>query len=312
MTRPSVLAVLLAAGLSATFAVAQQPTKQPPQFRPFGGVTPEQFYQSSVARSADQLAGELAATKTAAAGLMPQSRTAVSTRADQAAAAARDVARQARRSPDRAALDREYQSVRTAVKELESTVAQTQAGPALAGALSRVGYARRQLAATVAGGDRNPDRVKGVAAELAEGLDHQAEELRTVAAEKLGPMLNQTADPAILRFVRTARRMHRNLDDSGDLNQARKDYAAVTERWGEVVNALRQVNKLPPAVRVQVGRVDGLYRKLGDAVAQPPLQGILAFGSLPAATPPNPMAGGEWVWVAGQGWLWKPALPRSW
>ncbi|HEX4609112.1 MAG TPA: hypothetical protein VH092_12970, partial [Urbifossiella sp.] len=97
----TVFAALLALAGSAAAA-------PPPVFRPFNGVTPEQFRASAIARWADQVVFDLGTLKTEsnAPGVAPPARSAIATTADRAAREALGLAQAARQPKlDRGRLD---------------------------------------------------------------------------------------------------------------------------------------------------------------------------------------------------------------
>jgi hypothetical protein len=316
MPRRALAAVALL--LAATTAAAD-----PPRFKPFNGVSPEQFYQSSVARWADQLALDVGEVRAAANRAPTVPRQQVEAAANNTIRAAHDLAALARRTADRGQLYRAETNVDAMVAALDRTIGQFPAGaPVFAESLARVAYDRQQLAVAILGTDRSPDHTRRVAAQLAEGLDHQAQELRALTESQLGPAFERDTGRSAARFARAASRLHRNLDAGAAPAAALNEYAAVTRVWGEVSTQLGNVPRLSPAVRAQAARVDGLYRKLGEVLTgsaaplattvavQPPMGAVAPPAPQPpmGATPPAPLGpNGKWIWEPGTGWLWDPA-----
>ncbi|MBN9524236.1 hypothetical protein J0H58_37945, partial [bacterium] len=214
----------LAPLLTLVAAVPAQPPAPPPALRPFGGVSPDQFRNSTVARWADQIGLDLGTLKAAASApqVPPPTRAAVGAAADRAAGEAAAVARAARRAADRRAevahenLDRELARLTALVRQ--DPAARAAAGPALA----RVRYADQQLEAALAEGDRDPARLRAAVVRLADSLEDQADALRDLIADRGG------FDPATVQAVRglagAARQFGRAVRYTGDLDAARRDY----------------------------------------------------------------------------------------
>ncbi len=283
---PSIALALAILGgvLTATVATAQPRT--PPRFRPFNGVSADQFYQSSVARWADQLAHDLGVVKAelGASRLPPPTRGALIGHTDRTAAAAVGLATAARQSPDRGRMYAAFAGVEAAFGELNTLAVRTgNLGPAYA----RVVYDFQQLSVTITDGDKNPDRARRSVIRLAEGLDEQSDVLRSLADEKLGPRFTRELDQEIQQFARKAQKLHRDLNAKGDLALAGQALPSLGQTWGQVVTLIDRVPNVPPGVRGQAARVDALYRRLAERIAvvvppPAPMPGVVVL-------PPPPM-----------------------
>ncbi|MDB5306991.1 MAG: Alkaline phosphatase [Gemmataceae bacterium] len=281
---PTTIRVLALLSLVMTAAAATADPKKPVKFKPFGGISEERFYQSAVARRADQLVVDLTTARAELTSLRvpPPVRDEIAARVDRAAAAATSLATLARKTADRGQLYRALETVETEFAGLnELTTRNASASPAFA----RVGYDVQQLAAALTEGDTDADRGKESVARLAGALDEQADDLWTTADHQLGAAFTRDADRAIRKFARAARQLRRNLEATGDLAKAAAAFPAVGQAWGEVVAQLDRVPNLPAGVRDQVTRVDGLYRRLGERVA------VLATPAPNPGVPPPPVIG---------------------
>ena len=285
MTRPRFLAPLL---LAVTPAVAPaqaggwfgSPQPPPPPgavpargqpFKPFGGVSADAFYQSSVGRLANQLTLDLAAFRTdlAAARLGFREKQAVAERLDDAARAVQSLERITREG-NRWAIERAVGGVEGELADLNRAVERNAVGqPALSAGLARLTYTGRQLEAAAGAGGRpvGGDQLARLVARTADDLDHQAEELRAMAVEQLGP--DPAFERAIVTVSRTARRINRLIDDKGQLDEARKLLPAEVEGWKVASGMLNRVPNLAQAVATQAGRVDALSRRLTDLLGGP-------------------------------------------
>src|SRR5436305_1790929 len=296
MTRIAALLIALAglAAWAAGPAAAQlppmqpmQPPGQPVQLRPLGGMNQEQFYRSSVARWADQIGLEVEALKAEVAGtnLGMGPKGAIITRADAAAAAARNLGQLARQGRDRAALYRAYTELEKAVAELNAAVHQyPQARQVAADNLGRVGYDTQQLGAALATGDASPEHLTRVVIRMAESLDDQAELLRDMLGDAAPPGYDRNADVSLRTFARACRQTARTVRETGNLDRARADYTTVLAvGWANVGNQIARIPTLPPEVRAQLVRVDGQFRRLGHVLQ------VGGMGPNPGPPPPAPL-----------------------
>ena len=288
MPRPALVAcvlLLLFGHLAAPVAMGQPPRPLPPRFRPFNGVSAEQFYQSSVARWSDQLVHDLGVLKEelATTRLAPPVRTTVAAHADRTATASATLAALARQTGDRTRLYPAFGRVEGEFQELHTFVARS---GNLGHAYARVGYDYQQLAATLFEGDRDPGRGKRSIVRLAGGLDDQAAELHARAVEKLGPGMSRELDLVIRKFGHEAQMFHKALNEHGDIARASQALPPLGQVWGEVVVLLDRVPNVSPVVRGQAARVDSLYRQLTERVAvfvPPPVVPV------PGVPPPPPL-----------------------
>lgn len=267
----------LAAVTTALTAAAQIPKTQFQPFAPNAG----NFYNSSVGVWADKLALDLDATRTAVNGsrLSPFTKRAVNERVQLAIESVEAVQRVARRG-SREQIKAAYVGVENALTLLDRTVrADLQAGPVAAPFLARVSYANQLLYAAILTGDAAaPDQGRNLVARLAHGLDDQAGELRNTIDDQMAD--SRQLDQAVRVFTRAARRMDRNLDDGGSLQQAQADFQAVAASWNVVATLIGRTPTVTPAVRMQAARVDGIFRKLAGVLTGggivPPGGGIIA------------------------------------
>ena len=256
------LAALLA--LSAAATASAQPT-----FQPFGTPNKSSFYNSSVGVWADKLELDLEAMRTAVATarLNPFTKRALAERGQVAIEKVENLQRVVRRGGTREQIGTAYLPVEVALTDLNRVVqSDVQAGPVVAPSLAQVSYANHQLYATLTSGTPQPDQGRKLVARLAHALDEQGDELRSTLDEQVGNALDRQLDVAVRSFTRAARRMDRNLDAGGTLAQAKADYDAVSVSWGAVATMLGRAPNLPPNIRLQASRVDGLYRKLGGVL----------------------------------------------
>ena len=280
------LAIVVA--VTTAVAAAAQVT---PQFQPFGGGNKGGFYNSSVGVWADKLELELDSLRTAvtAGRISPFTKKAINDRVVVSMEIVEQLQRVVRGGGNREQIKIGYQKVEVALAELNRIVqTDVTAGPYVAQPLARVSYTNQQLYATLISGDAKPlpDQGRQVVARLAHALDEQADELRGVMDDQMGDGVNRQLDQAVRTFTRAARRTDRNLDDGGNLQQAKADFDTVTVAWSQFGGLLNRTPNVTPGVRLQAARVDGLYRKLG---------GVLASGGVvggPGGLIPPPPGGG--------------------
>jgi len=250
----------------------------------FGGVSPDQFYQSGVTVSAGQLAAEVGALRAEIdrSAADPATRTTLIRLADQAAAAADAFRRAAAATADRARLYRAHEPVDQAVRNLATAAARLGASTAgFADALARVRYADQQVHTAMTGGDTSPGVTRSRAARLAAGLEAQTARLRDLVAAtpalaadpRLGPELRAVADRAA--------RVRQTLDAGGTPDQAAPDFRQAAAGWSGVADPLTRGFAGRPAVRQQAARVDGLFRALNDVI--PAAAGPPAYTPVPQA-----------------------------
>jgi hypothetical protein len=283
-------------------------------FRPFNGVSPEQFRQTKIARWADQIGVEVVQVKADvnAPNVAPPVRSGVATAADRLARDAAELATAARTPGPGGRLDALRAGVDRAAGQLVAVTRQDPAAEAATRqALARVRYSVQQLDAAFAEGHRDPAALRPVVIRLSDSLEDQADALRNLTADRAG------FDPGLTQAVRglsaEAKQFSRLVRDTGDLGKARQEYATtLTARWAAVAAPLGKA-ALPPDVRGQAARVEGVYRRLGRVLAADP-------GAPPAAPPTepppfDPKAGG-WRYVPPDpklggpgGWVYAPPDP---
>ncbi|HEX4612732.1 MAG TPA: hypothetical protein VH092_31345, partial [Urbifossiella sp.] len=142
------------------------------------------------------------------------------------------------------------------------------------------------------------------AARLAAALEDQAEVLRHLTSDRPVAGVQPGLPQAAQRFAAEAKQFGRLVRDNGSLDKARQDYGtALTASWVAVSGPLATVKILPPDVRAQAARVDGLYRQLGK---------LLAGGVDPGQPPPAPPVGAPPPFDPKiGGWRFVPPDPRT-
>ncbi|MDY3551662.1 VCBS repeat-containing protein [Gemmata sp. JC717] len=266
------LVLALAAG-----AAAQPPGgKAPPvvQFKQFG-TTPEQFWQSSVARWTGQIALDLETVKgeVAAAKITPLGRAAINAQIENSLRQVYELDQSVRKGAPKDKVFAEFGEVERALGGLLSAIEQSPAARQAAGpTLARIDTANQQLAAAVGAGDNSPERAKRRLLRLAEAVDDSTEELRTRVVDEIPT--ERGLDRALATSAREARLLTRRLRDDANPELLRQTATVMIERWAEAVAILSRLRNLPPAVTAQVTKVDGLQRRLagalGGAVPTPP------------------------------------------
>jgi hypothetical protein len=261
--------VLVASAAAAT----AQPGGRPPaviQFKQFGS-TPEQFYQSSVARWTGELNLDLEVVRADVAGakLPPVPRAAVAAQLDNAILQTLELDQLARRGAPREKVYAAFADVEKSLNALFAVMAQhPPAKQAAAAALGRVDGAYHQLAVAVGAGDNDPARGKRRLIRLAEAIDDSTEELRAAFADTVAP--DRGVDRALMLYAREAKLLARRVRDDADPDLVKRTYEAMAARWADAAAPLARVRPLPPAVLAQAQRVDGLHRRLGAVMNLPP------------------------------------------
>ncbi len=275
---------------AASAAATAQPGKPPPvvQFKQFGA-TPEQFYQSSVTRWTSQLALDLEAVKGNVAKLPPPVRAAVTAPADAALRHTAELEQLVRRGAPKEKLFAEFSEVERALNALAAAAVQhPAAGQAAAGPLGRTDSAFHQLATALGAGDNDPARLKRRLIRLGEALDDGAEDLRAHVGDQLPN--DKALERALGLYSREARLFARRVRDDTDAATLGRSYAAMGERWAEVVTLFGRVRTLPPDILAQAVKVDGLHRRGGAMLNLPPF---------PPGTNPLLPTGKQFAYVVG-------------
>jgi hypothetical protein len=284
------LALLVGAAVGASAQPGGRPSAVV-QFKQFGS-TPEQFYQSSLARWTGELDLDLDAVKGDVAGarVPPGVRAAIGAQVDAAIAQTRELDQAVRRGAPRDKIYAAFTDVERAFGAL--TAALNQNPPvklAAAVSLARADGAFQQLATAVGAGDNDPGRVKQRLIRLAEVIDDGAEELRTQAADLLNA--DRPTDRALAQYAREARLLGRRVRDAADPDTVKRTYEAMVARWVDAGALLVKVRPLPPAVLTQAQNVDGVHRRLGAVLNLPPYP--------PGVGPPAFVPGKQFAFAVG-------------
>lgn len=258
----------------AAGAAAQPPVgKAPPlaQFKQFGA-TPEQFWQSSVARWTGQLALDLETVKAevAAAKVTPLGRAAINAQIENSLRQTYELDQSVRKGAPKDKVFAEFAEVERALAGLLSAIEQSPAAKqATAATLARIDTANQQLAAAVGAGDNSPERAKRRLLRLAEAVDDNTEELRTLVGD-IFPA-ERGLDRILAAAAREARLLARRVRDAASPEVLRATETALTERWAEAVAGLNKVRALAqPPVAAQAAKVDQLQRRLATALGVTP------------------------------------------
>src|SRR5437879_2108437 len=191
-------AIALSAGTDNSNA--QPPQKGPIQFKPFGGVNPEQFQQSAMTRWIGQVlleAGEVRSDVTESKLGFGQ-KTLINSKADAVIQAAENLHRLAKQGANRNQQAQAFALLDQTVNDLGGVINQNILAKQVAGeALGKLEYATQQLGGIFASGvGGDPASRLKFALRLSDALDDQTEALRELAAERLGqaytPDLDQT------------------------------------------------------------------------------------------------------------------------
>jgi hypothetical protein len=292
MTRTKVLgaaAVLFAAALGASgqnpparvFGIPAQPKGPAAGFgRPLPlkglGKTPEQSPQASAKTWTDRLFADLEQLKLEVnrPRIPAAAKKALTDRVDAALGQA-DALEKVLGQNNRNQWYRAYGELEAALAELGKAVGQHAGNvPAVVADWDRVNYDSQQIGVAIAAGDNNADQVKRVIARLAGAQEAQAERLRALV-EGLGPAA-QPLERQTRQFVRVAQQFNKSTANAA-VDLLRKEFATVATEWQDVLAAVGRAANLPPPVRYQSTRVDGLNRRLAE---------VLGFNPPPILQPP--------------------------
>jgi hypothetical protein len=265
------LAAALAAVLAAGAMAAAQPGAKPLQFKQFG-TPPEQFQQSALTRWTGELAVDLEAVKgdIARAEVGPAARTAVNAAAERALRDTADLDQQVRRGAAKDKLHAAFTEVDRSLGQLAGVISQYPAAKAATvGPMARIDTAYHQLAAALGTADDTPARRSRRLVRLGDSIDDAAEDLRNLCADQI-PNDERALDRALGAYARESRAFSRRARDGADGNALNRTFAGLAARWADAVAQLGRVQQLPPAVQAQAARVDGLHRRLAQALELPP------------------------------------------
>ena len=259
--------------LSLAAAVSSQPGKAPPiiKFKQFGS-TPEQFYQSSVTRWTGQLALNLETMKAeiAKARVTPAARTAINGHIDHTLGHVADLDRLIRRGGNADKVAAEFAEVEKSLTALSAAINHHPvARQATATTLVQADHAHQHLAETIGAGDTDPTRGKRRLIRLAETIDDNGEELRTLIADNIAGN-DRALDRAIGQYARESRLLGRRVRDGADADLIKRTYEAMDARLTDVTTLLGRVRGVPAAVQTQLVRVHALHRRMAPLIGAAP------------------------------------------
>ncbi len=278
------VAILLAVAISASAQPKLSPAGpgQPLSLKGIGKAqesTPEVvagWWTDTLIADLEQIKSEVAAMKAA-----PVAKKAIIDRADHALDKAYAMEK-ALGQNKRDLWFRAYGDVEGAQAELTKAVAQNAgANPTVYLALDRANYAMQQLGVGLLVGDTSADHLKQVLSRLAQALDEQAERLRFSTGE-LGP-IGKPLEAELRKFVGITQKFAKETGGNADLNRIKREFGPVAGKWPELARLITFSVNLPPDIRYQTSRVDGIYRELARmlGVVTPPLPP-------PPGPPPRP------------------------
>ncbi len=283
MRGPVALFVLL----SAVAPLAAQPPRPGFPYKPiggFGGISTDQFFQSQVQHAAGQLHSELGNLRNETARLkapLPV-KVELSRLADRAVKEADDLRRLAAVTADRRRLLAADRQLDEAVDAFVARAQQLGAGsPGLNTAIARAQYADQQLHALFGTIDPNPGL--GRILRTANAVVDQVGNLREEARDEFpGNIYTPQLDRSIRSFGFRIGSLARGLETGGTIAAAQIEYEAASQRWRALAPGLNALAG-NPSVRLQIARVEGLFRQLGDQLGagigpNPPDFGFLNKG----------------------------------
>jgi hypothetical protein len=283
MIRTRVLAITSALLAFAIGAIAQP---QPPVPPPVGwgqplnlkglGKPPEQTPQGVAAWWDDRLLADLEELKdeVRASKLAPTARKALNDQIDvvfEKAITLDKVLAQNKRD----AWYRASAEVETAVAELAKAVAsQAKTELEILSALDRVEYAGQQLSVGVTIGETNPDHLRRVISRLAGAQEEQGQRLAFMVTG-LGTA-GKVLLGAVQQFNQASQLFTREATGKSNIEKLRKEFAPVAKEWFDVSVAIAKTPNMPPIIRFQTTRIDGLHRQLAAlmGVNLPPNPGL--------------------------------------
>lgn len=246
----------------------------------FGPQQAAAWWAEKLSAELDQMNRDLAGVK-----LPPPARAGVTERIDAAIARAGDMEKALVRN-NRDAWVRAFGSVEASLADLNKSVALNVGNvPVTNSALARAGYAAQQLGGVLLAGDSsNPAQVREAVVRVSAALEDQSERLR--ASVEVLPNVGAGLDRDVRRFARVADRFTAAATGPANPDQLRKDLDVLGREWAGVAGELAKVPVLPPPVRLQAQRVDGLVRRLDQllGVAPPQLPGMRRMSVLAVAS----------------------------
>lgn len=255
----------------------------------FGGISNEQFLQSQLQHATGQLLNELnnLRSETSRLNVSLPVRVELSRLADQAVREADALRRLAAITTDRRRLFEADRRVDLAADAYINRVNQLAVGsPNLANAIARAQFADQQLHAILGPGEGGIRTARIL--RTANALVDQVGNLRELARDEFpGNVYTIQLDRQLRSFGFRISTLIRNLENGGNLTGAANDYAIASNQWRNITGGLSALSG-NAAVRIQIARVEGLYRQLGEQVGgvnipTPPDFGFLTKGMFACA-----------------------------
>jgi hypothetical protein len=149
----------------------------------------------------------------------------------------------------------------TAVAELTKAIA-THAKTELEilSALDRVEYAGQQLSVGVTLGETNPDHLRHVIVRLATAQEEQGQRLAFMVTGLGAP--GKLLLREVQQFIQASQGLTREATGKANIEKLRKEFAPVAKEWFDVSVSIAKTPGLPPIMRFQTTRIDGLHRQL--------------------------------------------------
>jgi hypothetical protein len=250
----------------------------------FGGISTDQFFQSQIQHAAGQLHTELVNLRNETTRLkvpLPV-KVELSRLADRAVKEADDLRRLAAVTADRRRLLAADRQVDEAVDAFLARAQQLGAGSAgLNTAVARAQFADQQLHALFGTVDPNPGvgRILRTAAAVVDQVGNLREEARD---EFPGNIYTPQLDRSIRSFGFRVGALARGREAGGTIAAAALEYDAAARKWHALAPGLNALTG-NASVRLQIARVEGLFRHLGDQLGviggpNPPDFGFLNKG----------------------------------
>ena len=250
----------------------------------FAGISPDQFFQSQVQHAAGQLLSELVNLRNETARLkvpLPV-KVELSRLAERAVKEADDLRRLAAVTSDRRRLLAADNQLDEAADAFIVRAQQLGAGSAaLNTSIARAQFADQQLHALFGTIDGNPGigRILRTAAAVVDQVGNLREEARD---EFPGNIYTPQLDRSLRSFGFRIGSLARGLENGGTIASAAIEYETAARQWRALAPTLNTLSG-KPSVRLQIARVEGLFRQLGDQLGvvigpNPPDFGFLNKG----------------------------------
>ncbi|HEY2784273.1 MAG TPA: VCBS repeat-containing protein [Fimbriiglobus sp.] len=234
---------------------------------PAAGVTGDQFFTAGLATWAGQLSNEMAVLKAevGTTALPPQPKAALLKAVDDTGRVAAAFHRTTLSSFDRGRIGREFRALSTSLTNLVAGIQRSGLqSRGVAQSVARLQYARAQLDLAISPNDSDGWRLR--IARLANALNDQADELRSLCTDLLGGGYDRTLDRQVRAFATACSKMESNLSAGGSGPQLLRDFNDVTRRWQSAQPAMVRASATHVRIRIQAARVDALFQQLAGAV----------------------------------------------